>query len=461
MQVDFIGGLLIILINSTFMGMLFSLFSYIQSKKTAVSGIFILVLLWISYEYFLIHGKPGWPWLLLGNGLGSSVSMVQWYDRTGVLGGSLWVLIINILLFRFLSSGIRNQTLLQFLFSFLLFLFILLGPWIGSWMLHAKDYTTEKRAKVLIVQSNTDPYTEKFISNRNHQEFEKLLEMTMSEEISHYDLVLWPETTLDSLWLREENDSRIEKLNSLLEEAPGTSFLFGAMSFTDAPDLKKASIPARQEGGKEFVVSNSIIQLSKGGVSEYKKNILVPGVETQPVFFHDLFRMPYQPSLGGVSGGLYTDASKTVFYLADSFAIVPVICFESAHGEHVASFRSETPFIIAVFTNDGWFKGSGYAYRQHLLMSRLRAIENRTELVRSANTGISAHILPNGEIAAFLETGREGSLSVEVSPTDHLTYYAIHGDYMGRIFVFFLVVAMLAFLVRALIYGKSAHRLPY
>ena len=131
LQVDVIGGLLIILINSLFMGMLFSLFSYIQRKKPAVSGVFILVLLWISYEYFLIHGKPGWPWLLLGNGLGSSVYMVQWYDRTGGLGGSLWVLIVNILLFRFLSSGIRQQSRLQFLFSFLSFLLILLGPWIG------------------------------------------------------------------------------------------------------------------------------------------------------------------------------------------------------------------------------------------------------------------------------------------------------------------------------------------
>ena len=64
-------------------------------------GYFALIFFWISMEYIHLHWELAWPWLTLGNVFATIPEIVQWYEFTGVLGGSMWVLVINILLFIF------------------------------------------------------------------------------------------------------------------------------------------------------------------------------------------------------------------------------------------------------------------------------------------------------------------------------------------------------------------------
>lgn len=59
----------------------------------------VLVSGWIAYEYLFLNGEISFPWLVLGNGFSMDVKLVQWYEYTGALGGSLWVLVVNLLVF--------------------------------------------------------------------------------------------------------------------------------------------------------------------------------------------------------------------------------------------------------------------------------------------------------------------------------------------------------------------------
>ena len=59
-------------------------------------GYIALVGFWISFEYIHFHWDIEWPWLTLGNGFSNNIKMIQWYEYTGVFGGTLWVLIMNI-----------------------------------------------------------------------------------------------------------------------------------------------------------------------------------------------------------------------------------------------------------------------------------------------------------------------------------------------------------------------------
>lgn len=43
------------------------------------------------WEFFYFDAEISFPWLVLGNGFATNVSLVQWYEMTGVLGGSLWI----------------------------------------------------------------------------------------------------------------------------------------------------------------------------------------------------------------------------------------------------------------------------------------------------------------------------------------------------------------------------------
>ncbi len=440
-NVNFYGGLLIILVSSFFMSVIFLGNHLLRMYSVFKNGQFLFVLIWIGYEYYSIHGKPGWPWMVLGNGLGNSLELVQWYQFTGVLGGSLWVLVINILLFRFLSTKIKFETYKQLAYTIIVFFIILIVPVFVSVILFNRQVASYESLSVLVVQSNICPFTQKFHGKNQEAQFNSLMALTKDGLIEQVDLIVWPETALDSLWLYSDSDKRIKQIRDLIS-ARNSSLLFGAMSFSFAQDDYFPRGVLRKADTVSFVVSNSAILMKKDSVMEYRKNILVPGVETKPVFFHNILSIPYFAELGGVGGALYTDFEKNLLTLNDSISVIPVICFESAYGEHVAGFKPDEPFIIVVITNDGWFTKK-HAYNQHLLMSRLRAIENGTHVIRSANTGKSTHIDKTGRIHEFLPVAMEGSFTVNAYLSNTQTFYARNGDFIGRISVFFLIMVLL------------------
>jgi apolipoprotein N-acyltransferase len=62
----------------------------------------------------------------------------------------------------------------------------------------------------------------------------------------------------------------------------------------------------------------------------------------------------------------------------------PIICYESVFGEHVAAHVRNGANLLCIMTNDAWW-GTSPGYRQHLAYGRLRAIETRRDIARSAN----------------------------------------------------------------------------
>src|SRR3546814_17468937 len=101
--------------------------------------------------------------------------------------------------------------------------------------------------------------------------------------------------------------------------------------------------------------------------------------------------------MGGTSGTLGHEDEQTVFYSQNGIGVVPAICYESVFGGFVGSFVHHGAQLIAVVTNDGWWKNTA-GYKQHAAYARLRAIENRRSVARSANTGISMLIDQRGDV---------------------------------------------------------------
>ena len=104
-----IGAILAIVLNSLFMAIVFQLFHYSITKlKNSFAGYAGLVFFWISFEYLNLNWDLNWPWLNLGNGFASYYKWVQWYEFTGALGGTLWVLVANILAYACLNALITR-----------------------------------------------------------------------------------------------------------------------------------------------------------------------------------------------------------------------------------------------------------------------------------------------------------------------------------------------------------------
>ena len=82
------------------MALVFYFYAKLKNTIQSKNPMLILPILWIAFEYLHLNWDLSWPWLILGNVFASHPVLVQWYSYTGALGGTLWVLIINILVFK-------------------------------------------------------------------------------------------------------------------------------------------------------------------------------------------------------------------------------------------------------------------------------------------------------------------------------------------------------------------------
>ena len=111
------GGIAAFVLNALFMSLVFGLFHVVRTKVfKSYNGYFTLIFFWIAYEYLHLDWDLSWSWLVLGNVFAPTYTWVQWYEFTGVFGGSLWVLLVNILIFIALTkySEYKIKLLIKF-----------------------------------------------------------------------------------------------------------------------------------------------------------------------------------------------------------------------------------------------------------------------------------------------------------------------------------------------------------
>jgi apolipoprotein N-acyltransferase len=141
----------------------------------------------------------------------------------------------------------------------------------------------------------------------------------------------------------------------------------------------------------------------------------------------------YSLELGGYSGTYSLRQESTTFELPDaSITIVPIVCFESIFGPYISRNLPQEEGFICMITNDGWWKNTP-GYRHHFNFSPVRAIENRRDFVRVANTGISALINARGMVIAKTPWWEKTTLKGKIHLRRGQTFFARHGDYLGRI----------------------------
>jgi apolipoprotein N-acyltransferase len=105
--------------------------------------------------------------------------------------------------------------------------------------------------------------------------------------------------------------------------------------------------------------------------------------------------------------------------------------------------------LLCIITNDGWWDDTP-GYKQHLSYAKLRAIETRRDVARSANTGMSAFINQKGEITYKSSWWVEAEKIQQVKLNNQLTFYSKHGDYLALA----AVVALLSMLGMLFVWRK-------
>lgn len=423
-----------VITNSFFMALVLLLFHITRKKAGDFIGYFSLILYWLAFEYIHLNWDLTWPWLTLGNGFANSHWYIQWYEYTGALGGSLWILSINLLLFTILTKGrtvIRIAGILA----------LILLPILLSILLKVNyKMPNEGNINVVVVQPNIDPYNEKFSGLTPQVQLQKMLALAEKKTDSNTDYLVGPETSLvnEMIETELEESPAIADIRAFLKKYPRLTFVTGASTIKEYRHGEKISETARKWKGAEieyiYDSYNTAMQIDAStNIQLYHKSKLVPGVEKMP--FPALMK-PLEKlaiNLGGTAGSLGMQEERSVFKSINKKVVAgTIICYESVYGEFVGEYVSKGANILFIITNDGWWEDTP-GYKQHLAYATLRAIETRRSIVRSANTGISCFISPLGEISEPTKWWTSTSIKQTVVLNSILTFYTLHGDYLGKV----------------------------
>jgi apolipoprotein N-acyltransferase len=216
---------------------------------------------------------------------------------------------------------------------------------------------------------------------------------------------------------------------------PKTGFIVGAITMREINAGETVSETARKSADGSYLYDcyNSALFFNQTDeIQVDHKRMLVSGVEKLPFRTHFSFLERFTLDLGGTGGSLAAGQDATIFSNEDGAKIGPVICFESAFGKHSAELVRKGAQLLVVITNDGWWKDSP-GCRQHFGYSRIRAIETRRCVVRSANTGISGFINSRGDVIKESDLNSCEVLSEKLSLNNEITFYSKYGDYLGWI----------------------------
>lgn len=423
------------------------IYHYFSKRARKAHAYTTLVAGWLWAEHLYLHGEISFPWLILGNGFAGDVWAVQWYEFTGALGGSLWVLVVNILLFEWLLNR-RNRGLAATTACFAIL------PLVASLIIGTtvEEKGTATETKVTVVQPNFEPYTEKYTIPSAEQL--RIMGSLISEAPADADFIVLPETVIgdnnDPIWehiyLNSKSVSHFERLRS--ERYPASQLITGAMTYHRYAGQHEASPTARRSGSLRYDRYNAALALDRDSTLKVShKSRLVVGVEKMP--YMELLK-PLEKliiDLGGTTGQLGTDKYRHTFLLRNhrhpyGISVAAPICYESVYGDHFAAFTADGAQLMMVITNDGWWHDTP-GYRQHFSFSRLRAIETRRWVCRAANTGISGFISPTGRVTQTLGWDLRGTLTERVYPATKVTFYAKAGDYLGRIGTYLFILSLL------------------
>ena len=434
-----------VIVNSLLMSLVFQLYYWYKKVRGTYFGLVFFVAIWLSFERFHLNWEFTWPWLNLGNAFSEYPQLIQWYDTIGATGGSFWILLINVFAFytlRIWQAGRIRKDLVKNIS--ILTVIIVLPLLISIYKYNSYQEKPVGEVTTLLLQPKLDPYTEKY-SKDSLQILGELLSLAEENSKTKVDFFIAPETAFPGNGSLSENgfnkSTSIAIAKEFLGKHPQSIFLTGASTHKflfDEAETEEYSTKI-QEGVWVNSYNSALQIIPNQNVEVYHKAKLVPGVE---IFPYIRYLKPIlgdaMLDFGGANSSLGIDKERKVFSNRFNKAkMAPIICYESIYGEYVTDYVKNGANLLAIMTNDSWWDNTE-GHKQLLSYARLRAIETRREIVRAANSGISAHINARGDILQDTFYDDRTALLVKANLLEEKSIYTKIGDLISRIAIFVL-----------------------
>ncbi len=448
MNTAFFAGIVANFLNAAIMASVIVIIHVTSRKFYPKLSALIFISIWIAFEYTHHFWDISWPWLAHGNALSEYLWAIQWYEYVGAFGGSLWVLLVNLVGYTLyvhrkkLTKGQIAQ------FAGIVIIPLLISWWIGS---HTHE-SQNKPVTVAIIQPNYEPHYEKFTIPERIQS-KRFADLSFGIINPETEYLVFPETSFDRIRLNSFRENpAINMCQSLVDSFPNLRLIAGIATFRilEKDELEGASyrVHVNDEGDSTYWdIQNSAMQLTsrESDYDIYFKSKLVPGPEMFPFRKVLFFLEPLIDKLGGTLEGHTKQKTRDVFS-GGSLNVAPVICYESIYGDYTGGYVRNGATALFIVTNDGWWDDTP-GHIQHLKLGTLRAIEHRRPIARSANTGVSCFIDINGRIHQPTLYGETTAISGTIIPETRITFYTKWGDLVAKGCILILVILYLSFII--------------
>ena len=438
------GAIFANIANSLFYSIIFLMYARVKKKIDMKAGSLFFITFWITFEKFHLDWDLSWPWLNLGNVFSERVEWIQWYEFTGAFGGSLWVLCSNFLLFDLFKKYNLFSDKKRFYIRIIPRVLIISIPIFISLMVKP-EIIKEEEFDVLITQPKIDPWDARYKGSTDNIGYFKIFKDLTNNDLRNkqYDFIITPETYFSEGYGENIDFFKYTKLYdslyNFLSKYNSTNLISGIQFYKLYQNQeKKPTKSANYVRDKLWIdYYNSSINLSSNQEVEFNhKSKLVVGSEYMP------FKNILEPIIGTVmidlggstvsKGTQYSSDRKIFNHSKKDLKTIPIVCYETIYGEYVSNYVDLGANFITIITNDAWW-GDTPGHRHLLSYARLRAIENRRYVVRSANSGVSTIINELGRYDEVLPFNTRGTLSGKVYTIDKRTFYSKNGDYIARV----------------------------
>jgi len=400
----------------SFVGFIFSIIS-IEWKQSI--GSFLLPIIIVTMEWIRSIGPLGFPWSNLALTQSKYIYLIQIMEITGTYGISFIIVSVNLIIYHSIK---RNSFFKDGIIPLII---IYSGISIVGWARIESIKDNEKQINVVIVQPNIDP-------NKKWQEKKRIIVFmdSLHQEATKMnpDIIVFPETALPSYLTRDNKTRR------MLQETVDKSNI----------PLLTGTIDVALENKKKNYYNSAMWLRPNEHFQMYSKIHLVPFAEYDlfPSIFHPLTWLNINIDRGSFKAG---KDFKVFNWKGISFS--NIICYESSIPEIVSEFVRKGSELLIIQANDGWL-GNSFGPYQHFELARLRAIENRIPILRSANTGISGVIRSDGTVQTKVDLNKQLVFQESINISKSGSIYSAHGD----------IFALVCFLITLLIFVLSCKK---
>jgi apolipoprotein N-acyltransferase len=391
-----------------------------------------LPLVWAALELSRNYLFSGFPWANLGYTQVRTLRIAQLAALAGVYAIAALVVLVNAVLAEAIAARVERRPVPRTALAATALVLVAVVVHGELRLRHVRARMAEApKLTVGVVQPNVNQSVKNKARDNREYILERLVPLTVQADERGVDLVAWPESSYPMYLSPGARSLALPGYG--LPELSRAHLLMGAATIERARGA---------DGRRVSRVGNVNLLLTPGldVLGSYQKHHLVPFGEYVPLqewlpFLKQVvpsfapsapgselavlaFPAPSaapgappdragRPSAGGALGLVAPARADEPAKALDTVRLAPMICFDAIFPEINVAFARKAlePELLVNSTNDAWYGYSSGPY-QFLAIVRMRAIEAGKAVVRPAYAGVSAVLLPTGELApGALEIG--------------------------------------------------------